>query len=85
MSTIHTTDVYCVVPPRFTTMKFGQNFHQQLVPEWEPFYVNYDLLKKLVKTGLATSSPCDFTGLLASMLSFFLIKGLTSVQSYTHA
>ncbi|KAJ6037686.1 uncharacterized protein N7446_010324 [Penicillium canescens] len=36
-------------------MRFGQNFHQYLVPEWAPFYVPYPLLKKLFKTAAGNS------------------------------
>ncbi|KAI9040138.1 Glycerophosphodiester phosphodiesterase [Aspergillus affinis] len=36
-------------------MRFGQNFHQFLVPEWAPFYVPYPLLKKLFKKAAGNS------------------------------
>ena len=32
-----------------STMRFGQEFTRQQRPEWSPFYVNYDELKKLIK------------------------------------
>ena len=49
-------------------MKFGQKFHLFQVPEWEAFYVDYNLLKQLIKKAVKsasnmTSEP-DFTGLL---------------------
>jgi SPX domain protein involved in polyphosphate accumulation len=49
-------------------MKFGQHFHRYQVPEWEPFYVNYDQLKKLfnttVKQAIQSGTGPNFTGLL---------------------
>ncbi|KAI0427179.1 Glycerophosphoryl diester phosphodiesterase family-domain-containing protein [Xylaria sp. FL1042] len=31
-------------------MRFGQNFHSYTVPEWDGFYIQYDVLKQLIKS-----------------------------------
>lgn len=31
-------------------MRFGENFHNYLIPEWEEHYVDYHRLKRLVKS-----------------------------------
>ena len=32
------------------TMKFGHNLPRNQVPEWARFYIDYKVLKKLIKT-----------------------------------
>jgi hypothetical protein len=32
------------------TMRFGQDLHRHMVPEWNDYYVEYNLLKRLVKS-----------------------------------
>lgn len=48
-------------------MKFSQNFHLFQVPEWESFYIKYDLLKRLLNATAKKDLlkiPRNFTGLL---------------------
>jgi glycerophosphodiester phosphodiesterase len=63
-------------------MKFGQNFHLFQVPEWEVFYVNYNLLKQLVKKAVKSASPPNFTGLLEQQL---LLNEFSKLYSETYA
>jgi len=32
------------------TMRFGQDFHRRIIPQWEYEYVDYNKLKRLVKS-----------------------------------
>lgn len=50
-------------------MKFSQNFHLFQVPEWESFYINYDLLKRLLNATAEKDLlkiPRNLTGLLTA-------------------
>jgi hypothetical protein len=62
-------------------MKFGQNFHLFQVPEWEPFYVCYNLLKKLLNTAAEKDSYLrtqpKFAGPLTTQLLFVIALTLT--------
>ena len=53
-------------------MKFGQHFHRYQVPEWVPFYVDYNQFKRLfntaVKEGIQAGTEPNFTGLSAHYL-----------------
>ncbi|OAF57515.1 hypothetical protein VC83_04550 [Pseudogymnoascus destructans] len=51
-------------------MKFSQNFHLFQVPEWESFYINYDLLKRLLNATAKKDLlkiPRNFTELYACL------------------
>lgn len=45
-------------------MKFGQDFHQHMLPEWGHHYVHYNLLKRLAKSlsapGTQLATPGKF-------------------------
>ena len=46
-------------------MKFGRNLPRNQVPEWASSYINYNGLKKLIKTAAETSkenSELDLAG-----------------------
>ncbi|CAG8018542.1 unnamed protein product [Penicillium salamii] len=64
-------------------MRFGQNFHQYLVPEWAPFYVPYSLLKKLFKMAAGKSTgesvEPDFSDVYT-----LLSKSIDSFTSFQH-
>ncbi|KAI9837675.1 MAG: Glycerophosphocholine phosphodiesterase [Sclerophora amabilis] len=62
-------------------MKFGRDFHQRQLPEWAPFYVDYNALKRLFKAACSTASgqsaDADFTDLVAA-----LDRELNKVESF---
>lgn len=47
-------------------MRFGQNFHLHLVPEWAPFYVPFNFMKKLFHESctksISDNEQSDFSG-----------------------
>lgn len=45
-------------------MKFGADFHRHIIPEWRVNYVDYNLLKGLIKS-LSFSGRVEVRSLLA--------------------
>lgn len=49
-------------------MKFGRFFHRYQLPEWAPFYVNYNAFKARIKAACLSAheqrTSVDFTGKL---------------------
>jgi len=48
-------------------MKFGENLKSQIVPEWADHYLDYDLLKSIIKE--MEESQLDSEGLTRVLLS----------------
>ncbi|KND88636.1 Glycerophosphodiester phosphodiesterase GDE1 [Tolypocladium ophioglossoides CBS 100239] len=45
-------------------MKFGQDLHWHIVPEWEQHYVHYNALKRLIKSSSGADSQASISGQL---------------------
>ncbi|POR31633.1 Glycerophosphodiester phosphodiesterase GDE1 [Tolypocladium paradoxum] len=45
-------------------MKFGQDLHRHIVPEWEQHYVDYNALKRLIKSSSGTDGQAGISGQL---------------------
>jgi SPX domain protein involved in polyphosphate accumulation len=40
-------------------MRFGQRVHCMQIPQWAPFYFNYNAFKRIVKTALTRDSEAE--------------------------
>ena len=53
-------------------MKFGHNLHRYQVVEWAPFYIDYNVFKRLnkdaTKSAVDRGEAADFTGLPLPMI-----------------
>lgn len=45
-------------------MKFGRQFHRRVVPKWDQHYIDYNVIKRLLKTSVFTDSQPGISGLL---------------------
>ena len=62
-------------------MRFGKQFHRHVLPEWDRYYIDYNVLKQLIKTSVFSGKHLDILGLPDLEVSCFCpIKSLTKLQ-----
>lgn len=63
-------------------MKFGQNLHRYQIVEWTPFYIDYNVLKKLYKVATSLAIERGENADLAGLpLTTFYLPYLTVAQN----